>query len=100
VANSYKIDHLSQRSQRIFEYHIKDNPNPGRAAEVIVILEALDRLEEIRKQLDKEGLFLTSERSKLTRVNPLLKIEERQRQFLLKEWRKRGLHAFPFPHIS
>lgn len=86
------INHLSDRAREIFDYHVNEDTPAGRASEIITILEAMDRLNQIREQLDKEGLFVESKRSGLTHVNPLIKVEHEQRKWLMKEWRRLALH--------
>jgi len=63
---------------------------------VLTALEALDPLTQIREQLDKEVLFVKSERSGLTRLNPLVRIEERQLKLLMKQSRKLALYVEDF----
>jgi hypothetical protein len=79
------MDDLSETAKEIFRYHVERegcNNSAGRAAVVLTALEALDPLTQIREELDKEGLFVKGGRSGLTRLNPLVRIEERQLKLL------------------
>ena len=92
--------HLSAKAKEIFKTHTQGeycNKSSGRIAAIIMVLEGLDRLTEIREELTRQGLWVQSKRSGLRRQNPLVKTEESQRRYLLRAWRKFGLGRDPNP---
>jgi hypothetical protein len=67
----------------------------NRLALLLVGLRALDRSEEAREQLAKEGLTITNKKTGVVHANPLLKIENENRRTFFKIWRDLGLRFDP-----
>src|SRR4051794_33836347 len=80
--------HLSARSAEIWTALV---PNRCASLERRVLLENalsdLDRADELRSQITREGATMTSARSKLPRAHPALKIETELRRRFLAVWR-------------
>src|SRR3954452_19716150 len=80
--------HLSKRSQALWTELVRYRCD---SAERRLLLECalsdLDRADVLREQIEREGVTVTSTRSKLARAHPALKIEAEMRRRFLAAWR-------------
>src|SRR3954447_1094132 len=80
--------HLSERSQALWREFVRYRAD---SAERQVLLESalsdLDRADALREQIAREGVTVTSARSKLMRAHPALKVEAEMRRRFLAAWR-------------
>jgi phage terminase small subunit len=79
-------EHLSDRSKGIWCDVIDEPCSPGRLVLVQTALEALDRADEARKQVEKEGLTTTTKTTGAVHVHPLLKVERDNRALFARIW--------------
>ncbi|MDI7245859.1 MAG: hypothetical protein QME92_00055 [Bacillota bacterium] len=84
--------HLSERSKALWRQVVPDRAkSPGRLALLQTALEALDRADQARQVLDREGLFTTTPGSGVTHVHPAARIEREARALFLRAWTELGL---------
>ena len=80
--------HLTERSQALWRELVRYRCD---SAERQVLLECaltdLDRADRLREAIDREGVTITSARSKLPRAHPALKVESEMRRRFLAAWR-------------
>src|SRR3954452_20276357 len=80
--------HLSERSQALWRELVRYRCD---SAERRILLECalsdLDRADALREQIAHEGVTVTSARSKLSRLNPGLRVENELRRRFLAAWR-------------
>lgn len=81
---------LSERSQAL--WLTVAGRTPGRLTMLEEALRTLDRLAEVRASLAGESLTLTSARSGVARVHPLLRVEAELSQRFVSIWQALGLH--------
>jgi len=87
---------LSEKSQALWNTIAgKRICSENRLALLLVGLKALDRSEEAREQLAREGLTVTNKKTGVIHANPLLKVESENRRTFLKIWRVLGLQFDP-----
>jgi hypothetical protein len=76
-------DHLSARSQELWTQLIHDAKTRGRQVYFQAALEALDRADEARAAIAKDGMTWTTPTTGAIHVNPLIRVEKEARaQFL------------------
>ncbi len=86
-------EHLTEKAKALYRFYIgKTVRAPGQIALFIRGLEAMDQADECGRIIRAEGLSQTSERSKMTRQNPLLNTEREATAQMLKIWKDLGLH--------
>jgi phage terminase small subunit len=79
-------DHLSERSKDLWSRLLPRCKSLGRKTMLAEALAALDRLNEIRVALEKEGLTTKNEKTGMVHVNPLLKAEKDARTLFSRLW--------------
>jgi P27 family predicted phage terminase small subunit len=84
--------HLSERAKKIWREVVYRVRSPGRVVMLQTALEALDRADEAREAVSKEGLTVTTKTTGAVHVHPLLKVEKDQRALFSKLWRELALH--------
>lgn len=87
--------HLSERAQEIWRGVVYRVHSPGRVVMLQTALEALDRADEARQAVDREGLTVTTKTTGAVHVHPLLKVEKEQRALFSKLWLDMALHWDP-----
>ncbi len=87
-------DELSDSSRRLWKAIVasKQARSPERLEALHEALRLRDRLAEIRAALVGAPLTVTSERSGLTRANPLLRLESETARDFARRWRELGLN--------
>ena len=84
--------HLSERSRELWRAIVPDRAlSPGRVALLQAALEALDRADQAREILDREGLTITTKSTGMVHVHPLVKVERENRQLFIRAWDLLGL---------
>ena len=84
--------HLSQRAQNIWRDLVKTRADSTERQVLLrSALEDLDRIDELRELLAREGLMSKSERSGLTHVHAAVRLEAEARRRFLAAWRALGL---------
>jgi phage terminase small subunit len=84
--------HLSQRSQALWRELVpRRGASPGRLTLLQSALEALDRVEECRLAIAKQGMVSVTKKTGALHVNPLVKIEKESRALFLRAWSDLGL---------
>jgi len=84
--------HLSERSQQLWREVVPERISPGRLVTIQSALEALDRATGARDIIEREGLTVESERSGLSHLHPLLKVESEAASRFERLWLKLNLH--------
>lgn len=79
-------EHLSDRSKQIWSDVTYRARSPGRFVLLQTALEALDRADEARAQVDKEGLTTTTKTTGAVHIHPLLKVERDNRALFARIW--------------
>jgi len=85
-------EHLSKRSQRLWRSLVPHRAlSQGRLTLLRSALESLDRADEAREALDRDGLLLAStEKSKMSHLNPLVRVEKDSRAQFFAAWMRLG----------
>ncbi|MCI0637981.1 MAG: hypothetical protein L0Y72_23595 [Gemmataceae bacterium] len=84
--------HLSARSRALWaELVPRRAESPERLALLQTALEALDRADQARVVVKKEGLTKTTERSGAVHLHPLLKVEADSRRQFARIWAELNL---------
>lgn len=84
--------YLSQHSQGLWRNLVPSRAKSiGRRQLLTVALEALDRAEEARLILARDGLTATTKTTGAVHVHPLVKVERESRQLFLRAWADLGL---------
>jgi hypothetical protein len=81
---------LSEKSQGLWCAVVAHATNVGRQALLTEALRSLDRADECRLKVNAEGLTLTTPRSGVAHINPLLAAEERFRRQFAAAWMALG----------
>jgi P27 family predicted phage terminase small subunit len=86
-------EHLSERSRSLWRT-IGPREARGIARQTLfqTALEALDRAEQARLTVEREGMTTTTERSSVVHVHPLLRVERDARAQFSKIWSDLRLH--------
>ena len=85
--------HLSENSKVIWqEYADKIVKSPARKAMLQTGLEALDRAEEARQLIEKEGMITTTGKSGVSHKHPAVGIEKDSRSLALKVFKALNIH--------
>ncbi len=80
-------EHLSDKSKRLWAEIVgRRVSSPGRAVMFQTALEALDRADEARQEIETQGLTTVTETTGAVHLNPLLKVERENRQLFSKLW--------------
>lgn len=80
-------DHLSDKNKSLWASIVPNRAkSPGRLALLTAGLEALDRADKAREAIAATCLTTKTERSGVTHVNPLVKIERESRQQFARIW--------------
>jgi phage terminase small subunit len=86
-------EHLSEKAKGLYGFYAGHGvSSPGRIALLIRGLEAMDLIDEAGKQIREQGLYMTSNRSGLSRRNPLLAVQKEATATMLKTWKLLGLN--------
>jgi phage terminase small subunit len=83
--------HLSERSRDLWCRLLPRCRSLGRQTMLGEALAALDRCDALRVALTAEGLTVTTERTGMTHINPLLKAEKDARALFCRMWTALGL---------
>src|SRR5947208_14644619 len=75
---------LSERSRRVWEAETRRTKSAGRLLLLEQALRRLDRADELRALVDKDGLTTTTEKTGAVHVHPLLKAEQAERGMFVK----------------
>jgi phage terminase small subunit len=69
--------HLSESSRAIWDRYVPSVVKlPGPQSMLSAALQARDRAEEARREVERDGMLLVSKRSTLARVHPAVRIEK------------------------
>lgn len=86
-------DGLSEKSLTLWEKVVGNRAkSPGRLALLTEALRALDRANECRALVNKEGLVFVTKKTGAIHIHPLSKSEREFRQQFFHAWDKLGLH--------
>jgi phage terminase small subunit len=86
-------EHLSGRSKELWcEYIGHEIKSPGRITLFQTGLEALDRAEQARLLVEKEGLTTVTGRSGVSHAHPALAIEKEAKSQFVRIWKILGLY--------
>jgi P27 family predicted phage terminase small subunit len=84
--------HLSERARALWRVLVPRRArSPERLALLTVALEALDRAEQARAQLEQEGLTRTTETTGTVHLHPASRIEKDARSLFARVWEQLGL---------
>lgn len=83
-------DHLSERARELWRQVIHGARSPGRQALLQTALEALDRADEAREVISREGLTTTTKTTGAVHIHPLLKVERENRALFARLWKENG----------
>jgi phage terminase small subunit len=83
--------HLSERAAALWRQLVSRCVSPGRPPLLQTALEALDRADEVRAILAREGLTTKTESTGAVHVHPLAKVERENRQLFARLWEQLGL---------
>lgn len=79
--------HLLPRSKDLWQQIVPRRVNwPERLALLQVALEALDRAEQAREAILRDGMTFTTEATGAVHIHPLVKVEREARQQFIKAW--------------
>ncbi len=79
--------HLSERSRKLWRQLVPLRiDTPGRLALLQTALECLDRCDEARGALAREGLVTTTKATGAVHLHPLARVEKESRQQFLSAW--------------
>lgn len=84
-------DHLSERAKTLWRDVVKAGMSIGRQTAIQTALEALDRADAARRQVDADGM-LTGTEGRMKHAHPLLKVEKDCRTQFSSLWQSLGLH--------
>ena len=85
--------HLSKRSAELWAEIVSTGKWSGpRLAVLQVGLESLDRCDEVREAIDRQGLMTTTEKTGVVHVHPLLRLEASSRNQFFAAMEKLRLH--------
>lgn len=79
--------HLSEESKKIWNYQVTSEVPKGRLVFFQNALEYKDKADEMRSQIEREGLTFTTEKTKAIHKHPLIETEARVREQFLKLWK-------------
>lgn len=83
--------HLSPRTQALWHSVVpKRARSSERLALVTTALEALDRADKARDEVDAAGMTTTTKTTGAVHLHPLLRVERESRQLFSKLWRDLG----------
>jgi hypothetical protein len=89
-------DGLSSRSRELWAAVVPwQAVSAGRRALVEEALRALDRADQMRKIVDRDGAVTTNETTGMVHVSPCVKIERESRQAFSRLWTQMNLHWSP-----
>ena len=88
--------HLSDRAKAIWRSVLKSGRSRQRLAMVQTALEALDRADEAREIINKDGMLISTKEGGMSHSHPLLKIEKDNRALFARLWRELDLTADPY----
>lgn len=84
--------HLSDRSKTLWRQLVPSRAlSPGRLALLEEALSALDRSDEARGIIAREGMAKVTERTGMVHLNPVVKVERESRQLFVKIMDSLGL---------
>lgn len=79
--------HLSARSKKLWDELVPARAkSPERQALLQTALEALDRADQAREILDREGLTTKNETTGVVHVHPLVRAEKDARKLFVRIW--------------
>ncbi|MCO6044638.1 hypothetical protein NG895_12040 [Aeoliella sp. ICT_H6.2] len=88
--------HLTARTQALWRSVVpKRAKTPERLAMLQTSLEALDRADGARAEVERTGMTTTTKTTGAVHLHPLLKVERESRQLFSKLWKDLGLHTSP-----
>jgi len=79
-------EHLSERGKALWGQIVTQPTSAGRLALLQTGLEALDRADQAKRQVDAEGLTTTTKTTGAVHVHPLVKVERENRQLFVRIW--------------
>ena len=83
--------HLSDRAKDLWRAVAGGREmSPGRLALFQTALECLDRADQARKAIDRDGLTFTTESTGAVHLNPIARIEKDSRSAFAKIWKTLG----------
>jgi phage terminase small subunit len=86
-------EHLSEKAKELFVCYVgRTIFSLGQIALFIRGLEAMDEAAACRRIIQRDGLSITSERSRMTRQHPLLNTEREATAQMMKIWKELSLH--------
>jgi phage terminase small subunit len=91
---------LSEKSQELWRANIDRARCIGRQVLLTEALRARDRADECRLAVNEAGLLVTTQRSGVAHLNPLLAAEERFRRQFTTAWLALGLQIQPRPYST
>lgn len=77
-------EHLSDKSKEIWDLSMEKAATPIRQVMLQMALECLDRADECRELIDREGLTVISLKTGMSHCHPLLRVEKESRQLFAK----------------
>ena len=84
--------HISDGGKALWRAVVPDRVlSPGRVALLQEALSALDRADQARVILEKEGLTVVTESTGMVRAHPLIRVEKDSRQLFIRAWDILGL---------
>lgn len=84
--------HLSEKSKSLWNDYISDMRSPGRKALLLLGLEALDRAEQARLLVKKEGLTTITGKSGVAHSHPGLSIQKEANNQAIKIFKLLGMN--------
>ena len=85
-------EHLSPRARQLWAELVPSRADTAeRQVLLCTALEDLDRIDEMRELLKREGVLIVSARSRLPHTHPALKLEAEARRRFLAAWRALNL---------
>jgi phage terminase small subunit len=93
--------HLSDRARALWQSVVPSRgSSPERLAAIQTALEALDRADLARLEIERSGMTSVTPRSGAVHMHPLLRVEREARQQFLGAWQRLGLASDPPVHMS
>lgn len=88
--------HLSREAKRFWRRVVESyDLDSGGLLLLRTALEAWDRMQEARREIEAKGLVLINPKTGVARQNPACGVEEKARQGFLRAWAQLGLDIEP-----
>ena len=85
-------EHLSDLSRGLWKKVVTRRFSEGRLIMLEQALISLDRADQAREVIDREGLVSVTTRTGVSHLHPAAKLERENRQLFMKAWKGIGLH--------